>query len=156
MPFFSGNTISYLMATSFWSLDICYNMYCLSTTTSHTSIILIGLNNPSNRLFWPTIFKNTFEKSLCGPCTTIKGPVPSRDYDEWINIVDYLGLINISKMAPLSLPWFPPTSFSYYASKFYMITVFGVFLYQIPLLCVLVTQILAPAEPLLMMQFFIL
>ena len=40
----------------------------------------------------------------CGPDTEIYGPGPPREYSGWTNIIDAIGLMNLSTMAPLAFP----------------------------------------------------
>ena len=53
---------------------------------------------PASSLLEPLLF------DLCGTETAIDGPGPSSEYTGWQNIVDDLGLMNLSTISPLAFP----------------------------------------------------
>ena len=96
MPCFSGTTLAHIIATSCRILDRCSTLCGISSKSLHTLC---------KKCFPPIhIQKSLLEFSSCGPDTAINGPCPSIEYSRWPNIVDSLGLINLSTMAPLVLP----------------------------------------------------
>ena len=103
MLFFPVTTISRIIAAYFHRLYRCSTISCLNSKSLHTSCILIGLQYPSGKWFPSIHIPNALLKnSSCGPDTAIDGPVPSRKYCGWPNILDDLVLMNLSTMTPLA------------------------------------------------------
>ena len=104
VPYFPGTTFPRLIVTSCIIIDICSTIFCLSHKSLHTSCILIGMKQPSKKCFLPIhMQKLVLKNSSCGPETAIDGPGTSNEYIGWPNIVDAIGLMNLSTMYPLVL-----------------------------------------------------
>ena len=104
MPCFPGTNFPRLIAISCRRLDSYSILCCLSPKSLHTSCILIGLQQQSETCFPPIHIPNVLVKnSSCGPETAIYGPGPSSEYTGYPNIVDALGLMNLSTMEPIVL-----------------------------------------------------
>ena len=65
------------------------------------------------------------KNSSCGPETVINGSYPCSEYSGWENIVDAIGLLNLSTMDPLVLPRSLSTVVANDVSKLSMISTSG-------------------------------
>ena len=104
IPCFTGTTISHHIATSCCILDNCSTLCCLNPKNLYSFCILIGLKHPSEIFPNHPYPESTVEKSSCGPEIAIVVPGPSSEYTEWPNIVDDLGLMNLSIIVPSVFP----------------------------------------------------
>ena len=103
MSYFPGTTCGSLIATSCQRMAYVplYSAFVLEISILPASWLTWSSHQKKSAYPYP---KTTFEKSPWGTDTTINGTSPSREYARWSDIVDYLGLIKLSKMAPFALP----------------------------------------------------
>ena len=79
MPYFPGTTLDHLIDTSCRMLDICSTLICLNLNSFHTSCILIGIQQPSEKFFPPIHIPRVLLKNphvvLRPPLTALAHPM---------------------------------------------------------------------------------
>ena len=128
LPCCPGTTIAHLITNLCRRIDICSTICWLSPRSLRTSFILIDMQLPSENKFTYSHPKITVENSLCWTDTEINGPISSRKYVGWPNIVESISLINLSTMDQFAFPRALSTVVANDVSRLSTINLYGGFL----------------------------